>query len=66
VAGYAVTPIILLFKFLFTSICISIGAILSLTEIKFKDIDETAICLALDSGLQSEDSLRMFFATQLG
>lgn len=25
-----------------------------------KDIEETAMCLALDSGLQSEDSLRMF------
>lgn len=41
--GYAVTPIVLLLKFLFTSICISIGAILTVTDIKFKDVFKTAI-----------------------
>ncbi|MTI89027.1 MAG: hypothetical protein FH748_13800 [Balneolaceae bacterium] len=41
--GYAVTPIILLFKFLFTSICISIGAMLQGIDIKFKDIFKTAM-----------------------
>lgn len=41
--GYATIPVLLLLKFLFTSICISIGAMLSLTEIKFKNIFKTAM-----------------------
>jgi len=41
--GYAVTPMLLLLKFLFTSICISVGAMLSITDIKFKEIFKTAM-----------------------
>jgi len=41
--GYAFTPILLLLKFLFASICISIGAMLSMIELKFRDIFKTAM-----------------------
>ena len=37
-AGYVMTPILLLFKFLFASICINIGVILSGIEIKFNKV----------------------------
>jgi|AntRauTorcE11897_2_1112592.scaffolds.fasta_scaffold00117_20 hypothetical protein len=41
--GYAIAPIVLLLKFLFTSICISVGAMFTVTDIKFKDIFKTAM-----------------------
>jgi len=41
--AYAFTPILLLSKFLFASICISIGAMLSKFELKFKEIFKTAM-----------------------
>lgn len=41
--GYVFIPIILILKFTFTAICISIGATFSLAEFKFKDIFKTVM-----------------------
>lgn len=41
--AYAFTPIIFSLKFLFVSLCISIGAILSYIDIKFKDLLKTVM-----------------------
>lgn len=41
--GYLFTPIVLLLKFLFASICVSIGAVMAIIDIKFKDVFKAAI-----------------------
>lgn len=41
--GYVFSPIILFFKFLYASICINIGAMISVIDIKFRDIFKTVM-----------------------